>query len=243
MPAGGPARGRAVVWTEVPQIGRLRGQGLLAWRDVRRAATATASSDSDGERRRRAATASGEQRRRAVTATAMARARLSPPALTWSWDGLDRAQPRHLRRQQVVSVAVQRGRERGPRSVMVQPGDSTATSGTLDRGWGWGPVRRGFGGEAPNVTGCSHALPGCDDQQPLHCQPTMTSSPHASRLRLPAALTLPACEDQQPKPRADCPSAAPPRSAAALSFGPRAHSKSAMSSTAARNQSEKEAKR
>ena len=31
-------------------------------------------------------------------------------------------------------------------------GDSTATSGTLDRGGGWGPLRRGFGGEAPNVT-------------------------------------------------------------------------------------------
>ena len=48
----------------------------------------------------------------------------------------------------MVSVALQRGRERGPRSVMVQPGDSTETTVTLDRGWGWGPVRRGFGGEA-----------------------------------------------------------------------------------------------
>ena len=38
------------------------------------------------------------------------------------------------------------------------------------------------------MTGCSHALPGCNDQQPLPFQLAVTSSPCPSRLRLPAAL-------------------------------------------------------
>ena len=96
-------------------------------------------------------------------------------------------------------------------------GDSTATTVTLDRGGGWGPVRRGLGGEAPNVTGCGHALSGRDDQQPLPCQLATTSSPYPARSRLPAALALPGRDSQQPLPfqvattSSPRPSRSPPR--------------------------------
>ena len=68
-------------------------------------------------------------------------------------------------------------------------GESTATTVTLDRGWGWGPFRR----LPPGVWGRS---PQRDWLRPLPFQLATPSSPCPFSLRLPAALALSACGDR-----------------------------------------------
>ena len=147
-----------------------------------RGATATARNDDDGDDD---GDGDGEERRRG------AGARLFPSGTYVASGRTSTRQQSLLRGQQVVSVALQRGRERAPRSVMVQPAiaQQRAVLSTADGvGAPSAGVRRGFGGEAPNVTGCSPCparlrlpaasiLPACDDQQPLACQVAAPSSP------------------------------------------------------------------
>ena len=156
-------------------------------------ATATARSDSDSD-----GDGDGEERQRRRRRRRGATARLSPPDLTWSWDGVHRASHGicEANRWSVWRFNGDANAALGPswcsRREHSNERDSGARTGLGPRPPG------GLGAKPPTQPGAALALPACDSPQRLPFQLATPRSACPSRLRLPAALALPACDSQQP---------------------------------------------